>query len=337
LEQAFGTIEVIEIPGVDANGNQTTVFRLRYTPFGNLTGEDSFRFTVADASGTRSLPQTVRISDNPAPIVRDDRAGTFRNEGVIINVVANDTDDTALDFNSIVVVQDPLRGQVNDLGNGSFLYTPAADFVGLDRFSYRISDDGGRQSAVAEATIRVVASRLQNPTDEVNNFTDVDDNGFITARDALLVINRLAQAGSNSVPVTSADSGPFFYDVNGDQTITSFDALLVINRLSQINNAFTNGEQIEDPTIVVAASIGADLPTQVSVGLTSPVDEAIEGFESGIADGASASSDAQPDGDVLFADTRDDDDYAATIDLIVTEATSSDQIAAIDDVLSTLR
>jgi hypothetical protein len=74
----------------------------------------------------------------------------------------------------------------------------------------------------------VVASRLQNP----RLFADVNADGFVTAIDALLIINHLHNNGNISeIPVLDSDRGPNYYDVSGNQVITASDALRVINSL----------------------------------------------------------------------------------------------------------
>jgi len=107
---------------------------------------------------------------------------------------------------------------------------------------------------------RVVASRLQNP--EVN--TDVNQDGFTTALDALLVINHLARAdGAASIPVLPTDMGPNFYDVNGNLSITANDAIIVINELSRVSNGSPSGEQVSalvDP----ADDSGTDLAVSIA-------------------------------------------------------------------------
>ena len=94
----------------------------------------------------------------------------------------------------------------------------------------------------------VVASNLQNPFD----FDDVNANGEVTALDALLIINRLADGNGTVIDVQPGERGPNFYDVNGSLTITSLDVLLVINELlTQQLEQFAQGELIEREQIEV--------------------------------------------------------------------------------------
>lgn len=71
------------------------------------------------------------------------------------------------------------------------------------------------------------------------NRYDVNDDGNITARDALGVINYMDRAGEGEL---QGDGLGMFYDVNGDSNITAADALGVINA---INRGEEVGELIE--------------------------------------------------------------------------------------------
>jgi hypothetical protein len=70
------------------------------------------------------------------------------------------------------------------------------------------------------------------PWHNPRNPLDVDDDGSVIPRDALLVINELNRNGSGALPTPSAEHAPPpYYDVNADNRITPMDALLVINYL----------------------------------------------------------------------------------------------------------
>ncbi|QDT09692.1 tandem-95 repeat protein [Planctomycetes bacterium K23_9] len=234
LQPAFGSLDISD-GGI-----------ISYTPFGNFSTEDTFRYTVADDLGLRSEPATITISANAAPIARDDVGGSFINEAFVIDVAANDFDpdspntapNRGLNLNSIIIAGQPIRGNVEVLSGGSIRYTPDADFVGADQFQYSIADINGRYSEPATVDVRFSNSRLQNAV----RFHDVNADGDISPLDALLVINLLAEEGgeipnispdvrsdlyqSNGVPV-------HYYDANGDQKISPADILFVINQLAE--------------------------------------------------------------------------------------------------------
>ncbi|MHA7901410.1 MAG: malectin domain-containing carbohydrate-binding protein, partial [Henriciella sp.] len=97
---------------------------------------------------------TVTEAVNDPPVANDDGAGTDINVAVAVDVLANDTDpeDDALTVDNF---SQGANGAVVDLGNGVLEYTPNADFVGSDSFSYTISDVEGLEST---ATVNVTVT-----------------------------------------------------------------------------------------------------------------------------------------------------------------------------------
>ncbi|MFK8111487.1 MAG: Ig-like domain-containing protein [Rubripirellula sp.] len=69
------------------------------------------------------------------------------------------------------------------------------------------------------------------PAHNAWNRYDVDDNGAITAGDALRIINRLNQTGE--AEAVEADAPVMYLDVNDDQQVSAADALGVINAMSR--------------------------------------------------------------------------------------------------------
>ena len=151
------------------------------------------------------------------------------NEGLLGNDY--DPDGDTITFNAVVV--NPTEGTVVVNSDGTFTYTNAQGTIGgNDTFTYKISDITGRESNVATVTITFEASAYQNPTGGFA--TDVNADGFITALDALRIINFLQTQGSPSVPVSSIGSAPPDYlDTNGNGAVTVLDALEVLNVLAQ--------------------------------------------------------------------------------------------------------
>jgi len=83
-------------------------------------------------------------------------------------VLANDTDAEDDDLVA-VLVDDAQHGTLTLDANGSFTYTPDADFYGTDTFSYRAQDDYS-QSSTVEVTITVEA-QADKPTAVDDEFT----------------------------------------------------------------------------------------------------------------------------------------------------------------------
>jgi len=133
---------------------------VNFTPDVGFTGLASFTYTVSiddGAGGTETSNEaTVAIRVNPypdpeAPVAANDSAVTFKNTPVTIDVLLNDTlplGDAVVD-----ILDDPLTGTAV-VENSEVVFTPAADFVGLDRFTYTVTVNG-KVSNAALITVRV--------------------------------------------------------------------------------------------------------------------------------------------------------------------------------------
>jgi Big-like domain-containing protein len=116
-------------------------------------------------STSATLAQEVRVVDRPPMAVSDAYAV---NEDALLNVGApgvlgNDSDP---DGNPITAakVGDPAHGTVALNADGSFTYTPAANYYGPDAFTYQASD-GTLRSGTATVSIAV------NPVNDPPSFT----------------------------------------------------------------------------------------------------------------------------------------------------------------------
>ena len=155
-----------------------------YMPQLNYDGPDSFTYFLKDpVSGLTSNLATVSLTIlpvNDAPVAHDDFYST--NEDVPLSVAApgvlqNDTDPSH-DTLSAVLMNGPTHGSVTLNSNGSFVYTPDANFNGQDTFTYK-ADDGQALSNVATVHITV------NP---VNDAPVALDNTYTTPEDQNLIV-----------------------------------------------------------------------------------------------------------------------------------------------------
>jgi len=73
----------------------------------------------------------------------------------------------------------------------------------------------------------------------VDNPTDVDDDGNTTPLDVLLIINDINANGSRTLP-DQREEGQSYVDVNGDNSVTPTDVLAIINSIN--DQSAGNGE-----------------------------------------------------------------------------------------------
>ena len=173
---------------------------------------------------------------NQRPFANDDAAVTESGVSVSIDVFANDGDpDGALDYGETQMFVSPQHGVVAlDPGSNQLIYTPDADFVGTDTFSYAVVDKTGLASEPVTVTVEVrpgTGGVWQNQA----NRLDVNNDSHVSSIDAMLVLNSITIDGIRRLHFPTAEqSPPPFYDVNGDFFVSPLDALLVLNEINRI-------------------------------------------------------------------------------------------------------
>ncbi len=186
-----------------ANGtvvlNPTGTFT--YTPAANYTGTDTFTYTVSDEAspwhlhrmtglfvrGGHTSTTTVTVTVTPvndAPVANPDTYTTPEDTALTISIPngvnGNDSDpddDTAL---TTTIVTPPGNGSLDLNPDGTFTYTPDADFHGTDTFTYRASD--GTLSDTATVTITVTP---------VNDAPVANPDTYTTPEDTALTVSIL--------------------------------------------------------------------------------------------------------------------------------------------------
>ena len=197
---SLGTVSVNGVSGV-----------ITYTPNEDVTvASDSFTYNVTDQLGSISNTATVQIGlqlQSIRLVANDDTAEAAEDTPIIINILANDGDETrTLDIASVNITQLPTNGSVQKNNDGSVTYNPSSNFFGNDGFSYTVSDIDGDVSNVARVNI---------------NVSGVNDAPIISGSPALSVI---AGQEYRFVPsVTDIDSSSFIFSVDNAPSWAAFD------------------------------------------------------------------------------------------------------------------
>ena len=116
-----------------------------YTPNSNFVGNDSFTYQAYDgtlASGLTTVSLTINAAPptNHAPVTNDDSYTVDENATLNISspgVLTNDT-DADNDALAAILVSGPTNGTLTMNADGSFTYTPAANYSGSDSFTYTL-------------------------------------------------------------------------------------------------------------------------------------------------------------------------------------------------------
>jgi VCBS repeat-containing protein len=131
-----------------------------YIPAANYNGTDSFTYRVNDGqANSNTATVTITITAvNDAPVAVNDTYTT--NEDTVLSVASPGvlSNDTDVDGNSLTAykVRNPYHGTVTLSSNGSFVYTPSANYNGTDTFTYR-ARDGQSYSSTVTVTITINA------------------------------------------------------------------------------------------------------------------------------------------------------------------------------------
>ncbi len=171
-------------------GNQGTVSvntngSITFVPATNFSGPvNSFSYEICDNGSPVLCDQaTVTISvtgvNDPPNAINDNY---FGNEDLNVsgNLLLNDTDP---DGNNLALISTaitpPNNGNVMLLPNGTFTYTPNANFNGSDSFTYEVCDDG--VPVLCDQATAYIAIDYQNDPPIVNNdsYTINEDETFV--------------------------------------------------------------------------------------------------------------------------------------------------------------
>jgi VCBS repeat-containing protein len=129
------------------------------TPGANLTGSDSFTYTVSDGLLQDTALVMINILPvNDAPLAVEESYTTDWDVALVLpapGVLANDSDIEGDELTAILVAN-PLHGSLLLNVDGSFIYTPEAGYSGVDQFTYRTSD-GSALSGVTTVNITIEA------------------------------------------------------------------------------------------------------------------------------------------------------------------------------------
>ncbi len=140
---------------------------INYTSFNRVYSE-SWKYTAADVDGATAQALVTISVYNEAPVANPDTGRTAWNRSVIIDVLANDSDNNPGDADLFVTELQSATttqgGSVVVVAGRAVKYTPANGFTGTDSFQYRVSDQIDF-SAYTTVTVEVYDDApIANPT-----------------------------------------------------------------------------------------------------------------------------------------------------------------------------
>ncbi|MBW4695517.1 MAG: tandem-95 repeat protein [Lyngbya sp. HA4199-MV5] len=241
----------------------TAIGNLVYRSYPGFTGFDTISISVNDGgntgigtalSDTKTLFVNVGGAVNTAPTANPDSYSTTRNtaltivgQGVLVNDI--DPENNALTANLLTT---PTQGSIVFNSNGTFTYTPNANYVGNDSFTYRASDGIGNSNSTT-VSLNVTAPANQAPTATADSFTLSQNSTFTTGNvlsndsdpDNNVPLTATLVAGSTQGSVNLNANGTFTYiptaNFSGTDSFTyaAKDALGAASTTATVNLSVT--------------------------------------------------------------------------------------------------
>ena len=125
-----------------------------YTPNANFNGTDSFTYTVTDVASGETSTQTVSLTVNPVvDLSAADDAASGNEDATISSTVAGNDSTTSGGILTYAVDSGVSNGSLVFNSDGSYDYTPNANFNGTDSFTYTVTDAASGEASTQSVTL----------------------------------------------------------------------------------------------------------------------------------------------------------------------------------------
>jgi VCBS repeat-containing protein len=251
---------------MNSNGTYT------YTPFANYNGPDAFTYQLCDCDGDCSQA-TVNITVNPVddfPVAVNDVNTTNQNTAVNGNAGANDTPsgDGGNVWSLVGANGGAQHGTVTMNANGTYTYTPAANYSGTDVFNYKLCDaDGDCSNATVTITINsncnlsftasITHASCPGASNGAINITVSGANGNVTY---------LWNDGATTEDRTGLAAGSYYVTVTDAFGCSKTSATYAVNAVDATPPSITCPS---NRTLVLGANCSASLPDHRGIATVS--------------------------------------------------------------------
>ncbi|MFV2055395.1 MAG: tandem-95 repeat protein [Thiohalomonadales bacterium] len=276
--------------GVVTLANNRTAFV--YVPEANLSGTDTFQYTVRDSAGATAIADiSVIISPvNDAPLLSTSTTNISLDEDstLLVTLSATDIDSNGLRFtlnslsNSKVPITDIVLNPQADKKSVQFTYTPKANFNGLETVEYTVSDDALPTAATVSGVLDIIVKAVNDIPIAIDTTKDSNGNALIISEDAMLALQFDLQATDIDQTVglnASPDSEILKFSIENSPANTSVDTAkgrITFNGRSQAGISYLpkkNAFGVDSFNFSVFDISGLSSTAKVSIEIT-PVNDA---------------------------------------------------------------
>ncbi|RFM33077.1 Ig-like domain-containing protein, partial [Chitinophaga silvisoli] len=258
-----------------------------YTPNANYNGIDTVTYQVCDNNGACDTARLIIAvtAVNDAPIAADDAVTINEDAQGTGNVLSNDTDPDG-DALTASVVTNPAHGTIVLNADGSFTYTPNANFSGIDTLTYQACDNGACDTARLIITVTAVNDAPVAADDAITINEDIQGTGNVltndTDPDGDALTASVINAPAHGTIIMNAD-GSFTYTPNAN-----FNGIDTVSYQACDNNG-----ACDTARLIITVTAMNDAPLAVDDAIT--INEDTQGT------GNVLTNDTDPDGDALTA------------------------------------
>ncbi len=248
-----------------------------YTPTPHWHGVDSFQYSVCDDDGACDnawVYITVVSVDDP-PLAVDDFVMTPEDTPILIDPLANDSDpDGDIDPETLVIISGPSNGTATvDPSTGEVLYSPDANWYGLDTMLYVICDATGLCDT---AQIIVLVNPVPDAPVAVDDYATTPEDVPVTIE--ILANDFDVETDINPASVTiltDPHSGSVLVHPDGTVTYTPVEGFygtdsfqyLVCDFTDLCDDAWVYVTIAEIPVALVAVDDEASTPEEIPVNI----------------------------------------------------------------------
>ena len=274
-----------------------------YTPNADFNGSDSFTYRASDGTAnSNTVTVTIDVNSIPdSPVANDDSytvaEDTPLSRTAVNGVLANDSDP---DGDGLIATKltDPAHGTLAFNSDGSFTYTPNANFTGFDSFTYQVAN----QTSTAIATVDITVTSVNDNPQANDDFYSVDEDGSLTVNVANGVLANDTDGDGDTLTatkVTNPAHGTLVFNADGSFTYVPDADFHGVDSFTYRASDITDLEDIATVTITVNSL--NDAPMAVADTYEVAVDGTLTVPVNGVLD-----NDIDVDGDSLTAILVDD-------------------------------